>query len=374
MEKQLVCFLVVGRMGKSLIYSKAEPFALHPSINQLYIFSEKEAFQLPKTIYITLPKWILNIRPQFLSRAVRLIAEPVQLISHAVRERPDIINGYHLIPKGINSLIAARVTGSKCIISLIGGIVEIETYSRFKWFLKRLNFWALKETDLITTKGNIVNTYLNDHDIPSSKVLIYNGAINFEKFYFDPSIPKDFDVLFVGAFRNLKGPDRVLNILKVLKKDFPDINACFIGQGYLYETCIELAKTLGISANVLFIGHLDEPASYFQRSKILVMPSRSEGLPTSMLEAMACGCVPVISDVGNIRDAARHAENAFVINDYLDTKSFVNHISQLLSNEELRAGMAQIGVNDVLNNYSAKEQSKIVDKMIQKLFTGYGNI
>ena len=109
--------------------------------------------------------------------------------------------------------------------------MEIETYSRFRWFLKRLNLWALKKTDLITTKGSVVNTYLNEHDIPSSKVLVYNGAINLEKFYFNPSIPKDIDVLFVGTFRNLKGPDRVLQMLALLKKDFPAIKACFIGAG-----------------------------------------------------------------------------------------------------------------------------------------------
>jgi glycosyltransferase involved in cell wall biosynthesis len=372
-EKKLVCFLVVGRMGKSLTLSKAEPFALHPSIGKIYIFREREAFPYRKVEYITLPHWILTIRPRFLSRFVRQIAEPVQLIYYSLKIRPDIINGYHIIPKGINSLVAARLSGSKCIISLIGGIVEIETYSRYKWVLKRLNLWALGATDLVTTKGSVVNGYLNEHKIIPSKIVVYNGAINLEKFYFNPLIKKEIDILFVGSFRNLKGPDRVLKMVGLLKKDYPAIRACFIGQGYLFKKCIELSGTLGISENVSFMGQLDEPASYFQSSKILVMPSRSEGLPTSMLEAMACGCVPVVSNVGNIRDVARHEENVFLVNDYKDIKSFTKYIRNLLSDENLRSKMCQKGILTVNEKYSAQEQSKIVDKMINKLFPIRGN-
>ncbi len=103
---------------------------------------------------------------------------------------------------------------------------------------------------------------------------------------------------------------------------------------------------LGLSENVVFTGHIDDTESYFQRSKILVMPSRSEGLPTSMLEAMACGCVPVISNVGNVSDAATHSVNAFLINNYRDIKSFAKYIHLSVSDDNLRAGMAQAGYSD----------------------------
>ena len=359
-------------MGKSLTLSKAEPFVIHPLISKIYIFREKEALPLPKTTYITLPEWLQSIKPEVLSRFLRIIVEPLQLIYYAAKIKPDIINGYHLIPKGINSLIAARLTGSKSILSLMGGIIEIDTYSRLRWFLKRLNLWALRETDLITTKGSVVNSYLKEHNIPSSKVLVYNGAVNLRKFYFDSSIKKKYDVLFAGTFRNLKGPDRVLRILAILKKDFPSIKACFIGTGYLSQTCVELSEQLGIYGNVLFTGYVEDPSFYFQQSKILAMPSRSEGLPTSMLEAMACGCVPVVSNVGNIKDTAIHNDNAFLVNDYRDIYAFTKYIHRLLSDENLRAGMAMRGIQTVKENYSADHQSKIVDQMIKKVFSKNG--
>ncbi len=104
------------------------------------------------------------------------------------------------------------------------------------------------------------------------------------------------------------------------------------------------------------------------------MPSRSEGLPTSMLEAMVCGCVPVVSNAGNISDVARHTENAFLINDYMDINSFAKYIHTLLSDEKLRTGMAQEGIRLVEEKYSAEEQSKIVDQIIGKLFRIHENL
>jgi phenylacetate-CoA ligase len=205
-------------------------------------------------------------------------------------------------------------------------------------------------------------------------VFIYNGAIDLIKFHFEDTVPKDIDVLFVGTFRNLKGPDRVLQMLALVKKDFPAVKACFIGEGYLYKYCVDLARMLGLSENVSFEGYIDDPATFFQKSKVLVMPSRSEGLPTSMLEAMACGCVPVVSNVGNISDAASHSENAFLVNNYCDIKSFADYILKLLFDESLRGKMAQQGIQSVKDNYSAVQQSKIIDQMIGKLFLSNSDI
>ena len=354
-------------MGKSLTRSKVEPFISNQSIGSVYIFSETEGFSLPKLRYVTLPHWILNLKPLFLSKLVRIIAEPVQLTYHAWKIRPDIINGYHIIPKGINSFIAARLSGAKCIISLIGGIVEVETYSSFKWVLKRLNLWIIKNADLVTTKGSVVSAYLVQNKVNTSKILIFNGSINPVKYYFDSSVPKDIDILFVGTFRNLKGPDRVLKMIALLKNDFPGLKACLVGQGYLFKSCIILARDLAISENVSFTGYLDETANYFKRSKIIVLPSRSEGLPTSMLEAMACGCVPVVSDVGNIRDAVLHSENAFLVDDYMDIELFARYIFKLLSDENLRTGMALKCISTVNNKYTPERQSEIVSMMTEKL-------
>jgi glycosyltransferase involved in cell wall biosynthesis len=369
-EKSLICFLVVGRMGKSLTFSKAEPFSMHQAIERIYIFRETEGFPLRKVTYITLPKWITGLKPVFLSKLLRVIAEPVQLIYFGLKLRPDIINGYHLIPKGLNSLLAARLTGSKCIISLIGGPVEVETYSKFKWVLKRFNLCALRKPDLITTKGTIVNSYLENHAISQTKIIIYNGSINLARFFYNPSTIKDIDLVFAGVFRELKGPDRVLKIVALLKKENPFIKACMLGNGKLYDSCLNMAEKLGISGNVVFEGYVDDPSHFFQRSKTIVMPSVSEGLPTAMLEAMACGCVPVVSDVGNISDIIHNGYNAYIVQDYRDTEKFAEYVAKLLGDNDLHSRIAENGMQTVKTNFSADKQMTVIDNILRVLYEG----
>lgn len=367
MEKGIKVFLVTGRMGKSLVYSKALPFVLNPAVSEIFIFSQKEGMPLDKTKYILIPTWITAIRPLFLSRFLRQLYEPFQLICKAICLKPHLINGYHIIPKGINSLLAARISHARCIISLIGGTVEVETYSRFRFVMKRINLFALKQSDLVTTKGSVVNKYLEKHRIHSSKIICYNGSVDINKFYPDPYAEREIDVIFSGTFRNLKGPDRVIRMIYALKKNHVGIKACFLGDGYLFETCKELTSKLDLNENISFMGHVEEPAGFFRKSKVLVMPSRSEGLPTSMLEAMACGCVPVVSRVGNIEDAAIHGENAFLVNDYKDIDTFATFTHTLLSDDNFRNKMATHGISTVLNRYSPEKQSLIIREILQKL-------
>ena len=95
-----------------------------------------------------------------------------------------------------------------------------------------------------------------------------------------------------------------------------------------------------------------------------MMPSRSEGLASAMLEAMSCGCVPVVSDVGNMTDAAKHAFNAYVVSDHMDVEGFTNYIEKLLRNEELRLEIAKNGSEFVRDHYSLQVMTEIFEGMI----------
>ena len=371
LEPKARIFLVVGRMGKSLVRSKAEPFAVNPAVGRIWIFRETEGFPVEKAEYVSLPAWILKLRPKALSKFIRLFAEPLQLIFWAVKHRPDIINGYHIIPKGLNSLAASWFSGSKCIISLIGGIVEVETYSRFKKLMKRINIFALRRTDLITTKGTVVNTYLYEHGLPVQKIIIFNGSVDLKNFSPPAESLRKTDLLFIGTFRNLKGPDKMIRMVHILKDRFPEIKASLLGDGYLMEECRRLSAKLNLTENIRFHGHIDNPAPFFRDSKVLLMPSRSEGMPTSMLEAMACGCVPVVSNVGNIRDIVIPYQNAFLVDDYTDIDEFARLAGLLLADETLRSSMALNGISLVNNSYSPAAQSAIVEQMLRRLTPEY---
>jgi glycosyltransferase involved in cell wall biosynthesis len=366
-QKEISLFIVTGRTGHSLVVAKALPFAALEQVKTIYLFSESEGFAIPKCRYITVPTLIRKIKPVFLGKILRFFFEPVQLLYYSVKLKPDFINGVYCLPKGLNSFIVSRFSGVNCVNSIIGSVLEVETELPFKRIWRNINLWHLKGCDAITIKGETDRKYLLSKGIEESKLFQFNGAIDIEKFFFATDYRK-VDLLFVGSFIELKGPDRIIRIVKQLLPFFPNLKAVMAGDGILLKKARELAAKLGVNGNILFEGYQTNTAPYFQQSRLLVMPSRSDSLPTSMLEAMACGCVPVISDVGNVTEAAMNNINSRVISNYDDLNGFVEAITDLLKDERKRLEFAQNGRMTVENFYSVESQSKLAGNIINYLY------
>lgn len=349
-------FIVAGRTGHSLLVCKALPFSYLEEIEEIIIFSENKGFKIPKCRYISIPAWIRLIRPYFVQKLIRILYEPIQLFYFSIRLKPDIINGIYCLPKGLNSLLVAKLTGTRCLISVIGSRLEVETELPLRKLWEGINICQLKRCDAISTKGKTDQDYLISKKINPKKMFNLNGAIDTEKFAFT-SGERPIDLLFVGTFYELKGPDRVLKIIHKLIFLFPNLKAVMVGDGEMLEKTRRMAVDLGINENTRIEGYQKHTVNYFQKSKILVLPSRSESLPTSMLEAMSCGCVPVISDVGNIKEAAEHNVNAKIVKDFKDINSFVGCIAELLKDASKLHEFSLNARKKVENNYSIEKQS-----------------
>jgi glycosyltransferase involved in cell wall biosynthesis len=109
---------------------------------------------------------------------------------------------------------------------------------------------------------------------------------------------------FVGSFGQLyKGGDTLLRSLALCLRRGTSLDASFVGEGRYRKKMELLSHNLLVERNVNFLGQLDfgAPVSAFLDSvDLFVMPSRAEGLPRALVEAMARGCPCIGSDVGGI--------------------------------------------------------------------------
>ena len=362
-KKGLTVFVIAGRIGSSLTLSKVEPIVQLKKVEKIVIFRREEGPPLKKTQYVTLPKFITFLKPYFLFRT---FFEIFQLFIFSIKYHPDVINGIYTAMPGFYSFLISKLLGVKNIISIIGGIIEIKTYHKFNFFWKRFNLWMYRKSTFITTTGSVLSEYLIENRIEKRKIIIYPGSIN-TSIFFDANCTREIDIIFAGKFRLLKGPDRVLQVIKYLKSKIPDIKGCFIGKGYMYDLIQEEIRKNELGSNIKLMRHVKNPNYYFQRAKLLLMPSRSEGLSIAMLEAMACGCVPIVSDVGNMTDAAIHDWNAMVVNDYLDVKLFAKCARDLLTNKATWSYLSNNAKNFSFNNYSIEAQSRIIESIFNIL-------
>ena len=120
------------------------------------------------------------------------------------------------------------------------------------------------------------------------------------------------DVLYLGGFANrAKGGDVLLDALPALLARCPGTTVTLAGPGEPPATARELA----CAAAIRWAGYLDAPAkdAALRRAHVFVMPSRSEGLPVALLEAMAYGCSIVATRAGGIPEVVTDGETAVLV-------------------------------------------------------------
>lgn len=130
----------------------------------------------------------------------------------------------------------------------------------------------------------------------------------------NPIESRTYPIVYLGRICELKGADRVANAIPRLEDaGVLDEPALFVGDGNMRS---ELEAQLE-DHNVEFTGWLSrqEALELVADSKLFVLPSRSEGLPKALLEAMARGTVPVVSSVGDIPDVVSDGTNGVLLED-----------------------------------------------------------
>ena len=114
---------------------------------------------------------------------------------------------------------------------------------------------------------------------------------------------QNLTILFLARLEPAKGIYEALDAYVLLKKAFPSARLIVAGEGVERSRATEYAENLGVSG-INFTGHLQGPEKLnaFRSAALYLFPSHTEGMPISVLEAMACGLPVVTSRVGGIPD------------------------------------------------------------------------
>jgi len=286
--------LITCKLDDNALYRHLNPLLKSSFIKKIVIIREKPGVSNKKIEYI-----VSTYRNKILknTQKIRLILKNSK---HA-----DIIWGFYLVPHGINALIAAKIKGKKVGISLIGTDINIHLKSKYKKIL----IYALNKFNYITVTGRKSRRYLIKEGVDKNKIFILPNAVDTKRFKIKKR-KKVYDFLFVGRLVQIKNVDKIILLLSKLNEN-NDYKLAIIGDGPEKNNLIKLTKKLNMEKNIKFLGYKDDVENYMNMSKFFIMASESEGLPLSMLEAMSCGIVPIVPDVGDITDVA-NKNNAII--------------------------------------------------------------
>lgn len=157
-----------------------------------------------------------------------------------------------------------------------------------------------------------------------------------ENQFFPEKCDKDIDLLFVGRFVHAKNISFLLDVIRVIKSKNPDIKVVFIGKGTIAVE--EEVAEFGLRDIVRIVSFVDHSRlrSYYNRSRLLVLPSLYEGWGLVAVEASLCECPVIMSNTGCAGEIVIDGHSGFVC-DVNDKDCFVSRVQDYLSDEHLRS-------------------------------------
>lgn len=149
--------------------------------------------------------------------------------------------------------------------------------------------------------------------------------------------PEAVVIVHVGRFVELKNHALLLRAFMQLKSQ-PPLYLWLVGDGELRPSMEQLAQELGVAERVRFWGVRSDVADILNAADIFTLPSKYEGNPMSVMEAMATGLPVVASAVGGIPELVEESVSGFLTPSE-DHKSLVAALQRLVESEELRRQM-----------------------------------
>jgi len=215
--------------------------------------------------------------------------------------------------------------------------------------------------DAVVVNCRAVERHLveEEHTPRESIRLCYNGV---DTTLFRPG-PRGDHPLRVGTLcvlREEKGVDVLLRGFARVRCSRP-VELVIAGDGPMRAEMEMLARSLGIAERVRFVGATAEVVQALQAMDVFVLPSRSEALSNSLMEAMACGCCAIASNVGGNPELVRTG----MLFESGDPASLAAMLDLVLENNELRQRLAREGMESIQANFSIESAARAMSAIYE---------
>jgi len=333
-------------------------FSCIKEIKKIFVFRDEIGYQNKKVIYIQ-----PNIRKYELLKNMEKLFQMIRFRKF----KPVIIIGIYEIPHGLLATFAGKILNIPSAISIIGN----PAYKKIRrGFRNILTFLILKICNFVTVTGHNSKKYLLENGINTNKIFIMPNNISIESYY-KMNIKKEYDLISLGRISAEKHIDIFVQIIASLKTSIPNIKAAIGGNGPELNKINDLIFIKKLENNIDLLGYIPDNKlrSFFNKGKIFILTSETEGLPRTLVQAAAC-CVPIVtSKVGDIENFIKHEENGFIVDQYDDIYQYVNLIKRLLKNKRTYHEFSKKIRLIAQENYSNRNSCNIWKKIIKNINT-----
>lgn len=315
-----------------------------------------------------------------LRRNINLFHDLAAIFEIAKFLRQNHFDIFHLNSSkaGVIGAIAARLNKSLDSQRSLG-MTEKIIYTAHGWaYFEPLPFWRkwvylsmeklaakLRQTTIVLSEKE-KEIALKFKTAKKNNIFVIPNGIDFSSINFIPKdearkilrIPDIKDVILIGVIANLyktKGLGYLVEAIKILgiKYPIPNIKAVIIGEGEERNKLRTKIKESGLEKSFFLLGSIPEAYKYLKVFDIFVLPSLKEGLPYTILEAMAASLPIVATQVGAIPEILENEKTGVII-PLADPLSLAEAIKKLIGNPEETTRLGQ-AAQEAVKKFSLKK-------------------
>jgi len=197
--------------------------------------------------------------------------------------------------------------------------------------------YSLRHADAVVCLSSDDAQYLEKRlGVPAARIHRVNNGVNVEAFGAEWTPSTQPNLLFMGSWIPRKGTRELARMFAELRAVFPGLRCTVLGSGLRMETVLaDFAEGDRAAVDVFPLVPREDLPGLLARDQIFVLPSHFEGMPLTLLEAMAAGLPCVTTNICGMRDVIEHRSNGILVQPG-DSSSTVQVIEGLLRSTELR--------------------------------------
>ena len=320
-----------------------------------------------------------TVPPQLrvISRFPNLLTNMIQTRCLIKELNPDLLHAHFITNYGKLGLLSGF---HPFVVSAWGSdiLVDSKRSGGAKWMTRQV----LRKADLITCDGQNTGREMMELGANCDKIVLVLHGVNLAEFNparNDETLRNDLQISdspVVACFTSSLHPkydvETLIRSIPLVLEQVPRAKFLITGEGEQLDMLMNLAKVLDIQDSVRFVGKLphDRLPYYLTLADVFVrIPLSEGGIAVGLLEAMACGVAPIVTDVGDYRSWIRNGENGFVI-PVRNQKELADRIIRLLGDEHLRRNMENINLELVKERADYEREMRKMEGLYEGLIGG----
>ncbi len=264
----------------------------------------------------------------------------------------DLIYGCELMPDGVVAVRLGQALGIPVMLSSIGS--DAHTYPHESKRAMNETVRVLREADLILVEGEGARSDLNQLSSETAPIRVFNRGIDLMRYENAPSraqsrlrrgLPDDRKlIVFVGALNESKGVRVLADAFSRVHLQHKDADLVYVGSGPMAGAIRAVAAENGWTDRLHLLGRqaFSEVPHILLACDVFCLPSFGEGLPKSVVEAMAAGLPVIATHVGGIPSVLGHGDCGILIPPR-DVDALAAALNRLLANPDEAERMGRTG-------------------------------